>query len=60
MGELEQAILEEDISKILGLIKEGQYSTDEILLGICLLSESPELLKDILGLADGNGVDENG
>jgi hypothetical protein len=44
----------------LDLIKEGQYSADEILLGICLISESPELLKDILGLADGNGVDENG
>ena len=35
MGEFEQAIHEEDISKILSLIKSGQYSPDEILLGVC-------------------------
>jgi len=42
------------------LIKEGLFYPEEILLDICRISQNPELLKEILKLADGNKVDEDG
>jgi len=42
------------------LIKEGLFNPEQILLSVCRISRNSKLLKEILKLADGNKVDEDG